>query len=270
MIEASQYPNIHKEVYFSQNFSDIQKELQARADNKELEEKLNEYWDLHRIPDIDFFHNGPYAVLSRSVTSPNTEQKHFLEFARKHHLTPIILEYDGKLVTRNLEKLHLCKMHFYSNKDGQEYGHPAKVCVVDTNAYQGKNMSQILTYQNSSLLDFHRGLFSKHADAAGCNVYNFTEWFNKARIIGPNYYFYFLLIFMKNAVLFDNYTLSDPEESEFVETKILPSIRQLKEIFGLRPLIFPLVPIETEMDMRWLSYDGHIQEEVETMFKKTT
>ncbi|MSU60447.1 MAG: hypothetical protein EXS52_00840 [Candidatus Staskawiczbacteria bacterium] len=268
MIDVSHYPAIHKEIYFSENFSDVAKELKRRSENKELDAMLSDYWDLHRIPDIDFFKNGPYAVLSRSSASPNAEQKHFLEFARKNGLTPVILEYDGKFVTRNLEKLYLCKMHFYSDKNSKEYDHPVKICVADTNVNQGKSMSQILTHENKPLLDFHHDLFFKHADTTNCNICNFTEWFNMARVIGPNYYFFFLLIFMKNAVLFDNYTLSDSEESRFVEEKILPSIHELQEKFGLRPLIFPLVPIKTETDMHWLSYSGQIQEEIENTFKK--
>ncbi len=269
MIDVSQYPAIHKEVYFSEDFSDVAKELQIRSKNKELEIKLHEYWDLHKIPDIDFLQKGPYAILSRSIASPSAEQKFFLEFAKKNNLTPIILEYDGKLVTRNLEKLYLCKMHFFSDRNNKEYPYPQKMHIVDTNVYQGKNMSQVLTYTNKSLMDFHHDLFSRYADASGCTIFNFTEWFNKARIMGPDYYFFFLLIFMKNAVLFDNYTLSDSQESSFVESKILPSIQKIQDIFGLKPLIFPLVPIKIETDMRWLSYSGQVQEEVESIFKKS-
>ncbi len=262
MIDAKNYAAIRKEVYFSENFFDVLQELKTRSENKDLASALNKYWLLHELPGIDLSGSNRYAILSRSAASPNVEQKHFLDIAKKNNLIPVILEYDGKLVTRNPEKFFLCKMHFFTDKHNHDYIQPKKIAVVDINAYQGKNMSQVLTRQNTSLLDLHHDLFYKYADAATCNIHNFTHWFNATRKMGTDYYFLFLLMFMSHAVLFDNYVLSDPSEADFVEHKVLPSIRKIQEEFGLKPLIFPLVPIENEMDMRWLSYEAQVQEEV--------
>ncbi len=58
--------------------------------------------------------------------------------------------------------------------------------------------------------------------------------------------------------MFDNYLLDDKEESEFYLKKVEPSFKKAEEIFGIRPLVYPLLPIEFERDVRWHSYPEHL------------
>lgn len=266
MTNKENYPQIRKELYFSENMSDVLEELKRRQADRNLEQKLKEVWDSHQIPFADFLNNGPYAVLSRSVATPNLEQLHFLETAGHHGLKPVILEYDGKFVTKNLEKFCLCKMNFINNN--QDLKSNKNITVTDINKYQGKHMGEIKTFSNQSLIDFHHNLFWRYANTKSCQLYNFTEWFNETRTMGPDYYFFFLLIFIKNAILFDNYVLSDKFENEFIEKKIIPSIKDIVQVLGIKPLIFPLVETEDEANIKWLSYNEDVEVIVENSFKK--
>jgi hypothetical protein len=268
MIAKTDYSDVRNNIYYSTKFDSLLEELKNRSENKDIDAKLTKYWDSHQIPYIDFLKGGPYAILSRSVASPNFEQLRFLRFAKRYNLTPVILEYDGKFVTINTEKLCLCKMHFLFDQNSREYKTPHKIDLVDTNKYQGKRMSEILTYSNKPLIDFHHNLFLRYSNNKTCKIFNFTTWFNETRILADEYYFYFLLIFIKNAVLFDNYLISEPHESGFVEKKIIPSINRIKEVFGLKPLIYPLVPFKTENSTKWLSYEQKIENLVENELKK--
>lgn len=250
------------ELYFSEKIEELIEELKERVKNKRLGNSLLKYWDKNNLPYINLLESGPYSVLSRSIASPNMEQLHFLEISKKYKLQPIILEYDGKFVTRNIEKLNLLKINYKENDKIKN------VNISNINLYQGKKMSEIMTYWEEPLVEFHHEIFREKIIESGCKIYNFTEWFNKTRVIGLEYYSFFLSIFLENSILFDNYILSDKSELEFSLEKVIPSIENIKKEFKLKPLICPLIPIEEEENIKWLSYDQKIFNKIEEKFKK--
>lgn len=250
--------NIRDSVYITENINDLKIILEDRIHNKnQIESKQEEVLGDKFIAPIK--NTSRYAVLSRSLASPNIEQLRFLKIARLLKLKPIILEYDGKFVTKNIEKLSLFNMKFYKDDSFREYKNPHTIKIANTNENQGKYISNINTNSGNSLKEFHRDLINLYEEYRDCEVFDFTEWFNETRVMGPSYYFFFLSQFLNNAVLFDNYILSDKEESRFLIEKILPSISQIENIFNLKPLIYPLLPYKNEADEKWLSYEHKVE-----------
>ena len=235
-------------------FSSLEVELNDRWNNLELNKKVDEFFKESGVP---FEMNTKYAFLSRPIATPNKEVAYFIDLARSLNLKPVILEYHDKFVAKNKLKYFLCKLVFFDDENNiLKYSEK----VVDFNSDEGKNIDTITTTKKIGLIDLHRKLFLNEYSDMTDNVIDFTEWFNETRIKSDKYYLFFLSLFIRNGVLFENYVLSDKAESDFFTTKFYPSFKHAEEIFGVKPLIFPLLPIKEENNDEWLYYKSHIKD----------
>ena len=213
---------------------------------------------------IDFFGNDfptfleidqKYGFFSRCIPTPNTECKYFIDLATSIDLKPCFLEYDDKVVSRNPDKYHLCTLYLYKrNKNGVYETHSQR--IVDFNEYEGSLFSEINTLWGEPLREFHLNLLKEEGLYSKMEIKDITSWFNLTRLKGGYYYFYFLSLFIYHGILFENYLLEDREEGEFINAKVLTSILAIEKFFGVKPLIVPLLPLEVEKHMHWLSYDN--------------
>jgi hypothetical protein len=250
------FSRLRDQIYFGHDHSAILNALDERRGGKILNPfHLHEPAEVkHPFENIDV--NKPLGVLSRSIASPNYEQLHFLHICRKYNLQPVILEYNGKFVTFNKEKFYSARMHF-SETPTDPTTHKQDLIYINEN--QGKNMHDISTKWGEKLIDFHHSLFKQIDNVDTPIIINFTDWFNSVRYLDKKYYFYFLSLFLKNAVLFDNYDLGDKREFDFTVEKIIPSLNEVVDQFQCKPLIFPLVPFEQEENYAWLGYPIHLR-----------
>ena len=205
------------------------------------------------LPEV--FKGRPRLVMNRSVFTPNREIAYFLDVAREFDLEPLLLEYPDKFVARNPTKYHLCKMFFCDRNNCSDSEHRS-IRVVDFNRHEGKGLPVVSTLWNQSLVDFHHeSLFRKYPELnSPRTLYNFLDWFNRHRV-ETEYYFHYLSLFVCHGILFDNFMWDDEEEASFLEDKFIPSVVEVERHFGLKPLIYPLLPIEHERDHHWLYYD---------------
>lgn len=237
------------------SISEIQAELEARRNNIELRNKVEQFLSLFGLP---FEGSSPKAFFCRSVITPNLELSYFLGIAEDLKLESVLLEYPDKFVAKNETKYYLCNMHFCPHsvhrKDGMK--------VIDFNEAEGKKFDEIHTVWGEKFIDFHHKLLFKEKPEVQGKILNFFEWFNKSRQNGEDYYLYYLALFICHGVLFENFLSHDKEETKFVLEKILPSFKKLEKLFGVKPLIFPLLPIEHEHQKSWLSYPESLKQEV--------
>ena len=77
-------------------------------------------------------------------------------------------------------------------------------------------------------------------------------------------------MFIRDNILFENFLFDEKEESKFTLDKFLPSFKKTIEIFGVKPLIVPLLPHEHEKSDLWFSYDEKVQKIVEGMLSNHT
>ena len=236
--------------------TDIVDELDKRSTNNELEEKIDKLFGDNRP---EFFNKDrKYAVFTRSIFTPNHEMAYFLDLCNLLKLEPLLLEYsDGKFVARNLEKYRLARLKFYEGI-GKHHGiKNSQLNILNFNEEEGKKMEEITTLWGEKVIEFHHHALFRVYPYLEKSINDFSAWFNKTRTMNSHYYFFFLSLFLKNCVLFENFIDSDNEETKFTEKHFLPSFIEVKNFFGLKPLIYPLLPIEYEKSDWWYSYNEY-------------
>jgi len=236
--------------------SEIKSELKRRRSDKELMNKVSCFFGSNAFFPID---DKPKAVLSRSIATPNNEVTYFLELTSALELDPLILEYPDKFVAKNTDKYHLCKLYFMRDAGGRKPLIIDTRKIIDFNNNEGKCFKDIKTIWGESIIDFHHRLFvSKHQNYEQ-NIVEFSKWFNRTRCISEYYYQHYLSLFICNAVLFENFILEDKEEICFIREKLIPSFNEVERVFGLKPLIFSLLPSRYTTSTRWFSYPESIK-----------
>lgn len=231
---------------------ELVKELALRRKNYRLRKKVLDFLG-DDVPDFLLKGGKPHAFLSRPIMTANQEMKRFIKLSNEFDLTPTLLEYPGKFVARNDDKYHRAKMKFKKAQTSKE--HTTSKNVVDFNYWEGHKFSNVKTHWNENICDFHqRILYEKHPSLEG-SIYDITKWFNKVRKMHGHYYLAFYAIAIYHGVLFENYLLDVKDELDFFEKKALPSFIEAERIFGVKPLIYPVLPIRTASKPQWLYYD---------------
>jgi len=239
--------------------SQIKKELEIRRNNPDLIKKVSEF--IYDKSILHLFKDSLRAVISRPVATPNVELDYFIDIANHLEMKPLVLEYPDKFVSRNTDKYHLCKMFFNFIKGSRSITRKT-VNIVNFNNCEGKYMKDINTIFGNKILDFHHDILFKAHPGFKKNIFDFTDWFKNSRKINKHYYTQYLALFLVHGVLFENFFIDDEDEMKFLEEKFVPSAREIERIFGIKPLIFPIIPFEYERDLHWLSYS----EDVEKIF----
>ena len=194
-------------------------------------------------------------VLCRNVATPNFEARRFLTCADVFsELEPIILEYtDDRYVGANDIKKSLGRLCFYFGRNNHGQPKTKHLNIIDLDRSNGKRISSINTIWEESLVDFHHSLFREVFPYMHNNIQNASTWIRSIGSSAPEYYKAFLSIFLKNAILFDNF-LTTTNEAKLTREIILPAIIHIKKSTGFKPILVALDPIHTEGDSFWLSY----------------
>ena len=234
-------------------FSQLEKELEDRRSNKELLSNVENFLGNFLLEE---FRNGQRSVISRNIVTPNFEFGYFMDVAKELSVKPLYFEYHDKLVSKNPAKYRLGKLFFFERS---KQLHPMLTtrCIIDFNKYEGKNLRNIQTLWGEPLIEFHRKFFQSQYPELDLDIIDLTEWFDETRVM-DEYYMYFFALFICHGVLFENYLLQDKHETEFFMRKIYPSFTKLERMFGVKPLIYPLLPIEHEKNYYWESYPKHL------------
>jgi hypothetical protein len=249
--------------YIYSTLEDAVSELDKRKDDKVLEKKLLDFWGENKPY---FFDNEVItAVLSKPIITPNLEFKYFLDVAQEFGLSISLLEYkDGKFVGKNPEKKHLGKLLIYKGhgkKNGNKLEH---LSIVNFNKEEGKKLSEVATLTGKNLATFHSDLLKKAFAEFDFKTFDISSWFNRTRYLDA-YYLYYLSLFIKDGILFENFVMDQKEESKFTFEKFIPSFEKATEIFGVKPLIVPLLPLEHEKSNLWFSYDEKVEKIIRDM-----
>ncbi len=238
------------------SFGSLQEELEKRWNDKELRKKVDDFFHKNSLKE---FQGEPRAVLSRALSTPNSELLYFLDVARDLGLKPLILEYPDKFVAKNPDKYHLAKLFFYKKRQDLNSFPVFTSKIIDFNKQEGKKLSDISTLWGENIADFHHNLLFEVVPQLKGNLVDFSSWFDSTRFSSKFYYLNFLSLFICNGVLFENFLIDDKEESGFIKDKFLPSFDEVERIFGVKPLIFPLLPFDGEKHPYWLSYSESLQ-----------
>ena len=239
------------------HLSKAKAEIRKRRSDRKLSKKLNEFWGCNRPPFIT--PGGPKAVFSKSLITPNFEFNYFLDIIKEIGMRKEFWEYShGKLVGKNKERKHLGKIYFHSGF-GRNHGHKIDhTTVVNFNTDEGRMVKDISTLYGESLVDFHHNLLKKSSKRK-LNIVDISEWFDRTRYLTEYYYLYYLSLFVRDYILFENFIFDNEEEGKFSKERFLPSFKKVEKMFGVKPIIVPLLPREYEKSVYWFFYGKKIK-----------
>jgi len=242
-----QAENLQVEAMYT-TLSEAKEEIWKRWNDKELRKKVEEY--LGEIPEP--FRKEPRVALSRSILSPNQELFYFLDLAKQSGLKPIGLEgIEDKFCTKNYDKVSLGKLSFLKCKNAEDGR--SQVNVIDMVISDGKRFCDINTLWGENLVDFHHRMLSLYN--IDIETFDDFKWFNhgkkKNSII--DYYKKIFTLFLCYGILFENF-IAKGNEKQFTDGIVARSYREIEEIFGVKPLIVPLLPLKDEDHWYFRSY----------------
>lgn len=239
-------------------------ELKRRQKDENLKLQIADFWGKDYLPKL----NGgpPRAIFNRPVITPTLEFRCFLDVADLIGLKPLLLEYPGKFVAKSIDKYALGRL-FFLGPEGKHHGHQVEtLTIVDFNSSEGKPLKEVKTIMGPKLVNFHHDLLNFVYPQKGYRPTDFSSWFDSTKERTKYYYLYFFSLFIRNGILFENYLQEDEAEQDFFHQRVYPSFRELTRIFGVSPLICPLLPLDTEKQVSWLSYPENLKFEIETRY----
>jgi hypothetical protein len=231
------------------------KELKKRWNNPELMKKVEEF--LGEIPDV--FKKEPRTILFRFIATPNFEFKIVSEMSKMVNLKPVFMELlNDKFCTRNQDKVYLGKMRFFDEKYGKSHSITSCKKIIDLEKNEGKKFKNMKTLWGDSFIDFHNKLFSfyyKDAEKIDCSIFYKKN--------GESNYEVYLKIFaicICKGILFENYFVDvNKDEKKFAKEVILPAFEKVKKMFGVKPLIVPLLSNNGQGNLLWQYYPDSIR-----------
>lgn len=226
-------------------------ELRRRCQDEALQRNVAAY--LGEIPAC--FRDEPRAVLWRNIITPDHELLRFLDLAETIGLRPLGLEYiEDRFCTRNADKMCLAKMALFEKRDS--LGAPVLRYrrLIDVGRYDNARFRDIKTLDGIGLVDFHHGLVNRKIGAR----LEIRDWSGKIAEYGggaSDHYLKMLAHFICHGVLFESF-VTDASEAAFERDVVLPAIEHIRERFGVKPLIVPLIP--DTGDRYWWCYPGDV------------
>lgn len=203
------------------------------------------------------------GVQFRQIATPNVDCEHFIAITKDFGLKPVFFEYfDDKFTSNNEFKHSLGQLRIHDGINRYGNYNSEKITILDFNKYNGKKFKEIITLKSESLIDFHRGLF----DVLGFNKDNFrfydaSDWFHRNGDKADVYYANFFLLFITHGILFENF-LMNGTEGEFSRNIVLPALKKVEDMTGLKPMIVPIPPMEIEEEEHWISYCPKIKKHI--------
>ncbi len=238
---------------------EAKEEIKRRWEDKELRKKVEEFLD-GDVP--DFLSDSPKAHLVRHVSSPNLEFFRFKDLADQAGLEFILGEFiEDKFTTQNSSKYYVGRMFFDGGK-GKKGGRKIfSKTVIDFNKAGGEELRKIKTLEGKLLVDLHHGMLTSEVKNIKHKIQDLSPWLKKRGEHPKDFYIYFLALFIRNGILFENLLMND-EEKDIVEEVIVPAIDKLYKIFNKKPLIVRLLPEDSEEDPLWYYYDDYFRKYV--------
>ena len=203
------------------------------------------------------------AVQFRQIATPNNETRRFIGIAEESGLQPVLFEYHEDKFTSNNEYKHsLGQLHIQKGLNKHGHDQKEKITIVDFNISNGKKLREIKTLWNEPLIDFHRKLFETYnIDKNNLYFYEASQWLRENGGSAMEYYSNFFILFVCHGILFENFLISG-KEKDFTEKVVLPAINEVIKKTGLKPLIVPFEPFDTEIEDYWIHHLSHIKNNI--------
>ena len=237
--------------YVYTSLDDAMKQIEHRKNNESIDNYLKKTLP-HGVPKV--MKDKKSVVLFRHIATLNYEILRFISLTSvTDKFQQLILEYSAdKFTNRNEGKFFLGKMSFVKGRNRNNEILFENQNIINFNSSNSKSISSVKTLWGQSLVDFHHELFFKAFPELKDHMFDLSRWIIENGDEAKKYYKFFLSLFLKHGMLFENFLL---ENNELIFTKdiILPAIMEIEKETGLRPLIVALEPTDIEDSKFWLS-----------------
>ena len=226
--------------------------LEARQKDPVLMAKIEELLK-GDIPEV--LKGKKSGFFTRHIATPNFDTQRFIKLTKENNLETVLFEYhNDKFSSNNVFKHSLCQIRINNglNKSGDYL--VEKIKIVDFDKYDGRKLRDINTLWGESLTGFHRRLFSHYEKFVDLIFFDMSDWFNKRGNKADLYYTDLLLLFVAHGILFENFQTSKDSEGSFTKNILLPTIEKIINLTGVKPLIVPIEPLESEDNEYWISH----------------
>jgi hypothetical protein len=241
--------------YIYTPLEEAKKEIWKRWNDKELAKKVEKYLNGH-IPHV--LNDEPKAISTSHIATPNWAFLHFWMSSLKVGLKPVAFEYtEDKFVTTNYDKASLAKMIFYHGKDDNGKMLTSSKHAIDlTGKEEKKLIKEIKTLWGENFVDFHhRVLNSYYKDI---EIHDGSDWYHKMGKNAEEYYKYVLALYIRNGILFENFSLVK-SEGRFTREILIPAFEDVYREFGLKPLIVRIYADDEGDHKYWFYYPEFIK-----------
>jgi hypothetical protein len=228
-------------------------EIQQRWANIELRQRVRQFLGERFIPKFEY---APRAIMFRQVLSPDNGAFWFESCARYLWLDPINISYfDDKFVSLNEEKKALARLCVILPDKTRN-----TLTIADIHNNENAPISSVQTYTGENLIQWHQALL--RLSLLPIEVHDFSSWYRHVR--GPSeYYVHLLAHAISHGVYFETFDDSpNTGEAEFTRSVVCPALAQIRDLFGLDPVLVRLYPKnqKPEEDFYWFSYPPNINE----------
>jgi len=227
-------------------------ELNKRKNDIGLKKSVEAFWG-EKFPDFLKHQTNQLAFFVRPTITPNMETRFFMDVVKDFGIEPLLLEFPDLFVTINKSKYHLGKTHHFRNlQSGEKIIEHKK--HVDFNVWEGKLLTDVQTKEGINLQDLHHTWFYETFPNYTNKIIDISDWFYDIRTSYDYYYLGFLALGIFHGVIFENFILEDVRERQFFLEKVVPSFIEIERIFGIKPLISPILPLSNASLDRWYHY----------------
>ena len=189
------------------------------------------------------------GIFARQVATPNFDTQRFIKIAKDNQLEAVLFEYpEDKFTSKNIFKHSLCQIRVNNGINHKGEYMVEKINIVDLVNNDGKKIKEIKTNWGEPLTDFHRKLFKDYEIKDNITFHDISEWYHRNGGHASDYYVNFLLLFVCHGILFENFLMKEVE-GDFTKNILLPTIEKIVNLTGVKPLITPFEPIESEDDI---------------------
>jgi len=243
--------NLFNQIVYT-SLSDALDLLEKRREDPVLVATINKHLNV-KIPQI--FKDKKCAIMARQLATPNYENRTFISIAQKNGLDPVFIEYfNDKFTSNNKYKHSLGQLNIKNDISKNNNETVEKIKIVDFSKYDGKKLKDVKTLWGEPLVDFHKNLFKLY-DLDNFSFFNELDWYKKNNEKPIDFYVKFFLLVSCYGILFENFLWSkDNSESKFTKEVILPAIEIVENITGVKPIIVPIDPLDTETDSFWYEH----------------
>ena len=237
--------------------SEAMAEIKRRSTDAELIKKVHEYIGADiQLPDD----TSPRCVYFRVVLTPNFETRYFNDVAKLTGFEPLCFEFPAdKFCSNNKDKVYLGKMVFAHENPNKQIIH-RKERTIDFHHNENRQFDEIETLNGNSFLDLHHGMYEKEYGRL-METFDISALKKKGYNIKEIYKRVFAFCVVKG-ILFENMIVKeDQKEKKFVEDIMVEVYKEVRDHFGLKPLIVPLLPFKNEDMDFWMWYPTHLEQE---------